>query len=248
MGDWDDDDWEAPSVGGKGEAEEWSDEEGHEAHKEETPAIIERQPKKPEKPKEKTLLELKIEEREAREKEVAATMPAQPAEVGAAFDDIGELEEPAAPAAGKQGLRNFDDDLDEFKADAPPVQTTDRAARLPSSDGFVPKTDADFETLAKMMYQQLAPYEGKKGFTTALKSLLRSASSNMSTDDCKELSSFVSVLSNDKIKADREKDQKGKKKKVKGKLNIAAGKDVDADGGGGGGGRGFHDDNDDFEW
>ena len=44
-----------------------------------------------------------------------------------------------------------------------------------------------------------------------------------------DLATFISVISNDKIKADREKDQKGKKKKAKGKINIAAGKDVDAD-------------------
>ena len=43
------------------------------------------------------------------------------------------------------------------------------------------------------------------------------------------MATFISVISNDKIKADREKDQKGKKKKAKGKINIAAGKDVDAD-------------------
>ena len=41
-----------------------------------------------------------------------------------------------------------------------------------------------------------------------LKALLRLATTNMDTEQCKELASFVSVLSNDKIKAEREKDKK----------------------------------------
>lgn len=44
-----------------------------------------------------------------------------------------------------------------------------------------------------------------------------------------DLASFVSVLSNDKIKAEREKDKKKTKAKGKGKLNIAASKASDYD-------------------
>ena len=38
--DWDDDEWEAPDLSASKEApESWSDEEGHDAHKEETPGM-----------------------------------------------------------------------------------------------------------------------------------------------------------------------------------------------------------------
>lgn len=253
--DWEDDEWEAPTIATKDAPESWSDEEAHDEPKE-APAPIVREAKKPEKVKEKTLLEIKIEEREAREAAEKAQKAALRAEAGIAAssgadDDVDdkqrrrELEEAA----------DFDNALDAFGGVAPPKPpppaANKREPKLPSADGFVAKTDADFETLAKMMYAQLQPHEGKKGFNVALKAFIRAATANMSTDECKDLSTSVSVISNDKIKADREKDQKGKKKKVKGKINIAAGKDVDADfdddhAHGGGGGRGWRDDDYDF--
>jgi len=255
--DWDDDEWEAPDLSaGKEAPESWSDEEGHDAHKQEAPAPV-AAPKKPEKPKEKTLLELKIEEREAREAAEAEAKAKLRADAG--MPAAGELED----VDDKQRRREqeeaaaFDDALDAFgvveapKPPPPKPPPASREAKLPAADGFVATSDADFETLARMMYSQLQPYEGKKGFSVALKAFLRAATNPMSTDECKDLSSFVGVLSNDKIKADKEKDQKGKKKKAKGKLNIAAGKDVDADdfedhSHGGGGGRGWRDDDYDF--
>ncbi|KAL1500040.1 hypothetical protein AB1Y20_012717 [Prymnesium parvum] len=226
MEDWEDDEWEAPSLDVNGEKESWSDEEGHDAHKVAEPVVLERQAKKPEKPKEKTLLELKIEEREAREKETVP-QPASAAGGGA----NGDLEiAPDLEAEDNLGLGSTTNDLlEQALAQAAPIVPAPREAKLPSADGFAPKTDADFETLAKMLYKQLQPHEGKKGFSLALKSFLRAATNSMNTDETKDLSSFISVISNDKIKADREKDQKGKKKKAKGKINLAAGKDVDAD-------------------
>jgi len=80
-----------------------------------------------------------------------------------------------------------------------------------------------------MITTKLSKYDGKKGQAVCLRSLLRSLSTNMSSDECKELASFVSVLSNDKIKAEREKDKKKTKAKGKGKLNIAASKASDYD-------------------
>jgi hypothetical protein len=71
-----------------------------------------------------------------------------------------------------------------------------------------------------------------------LKALLRECTVNMSVDDCKDLASTVSVISNDKLKAERDKDKK-KTKGKKGKLNIAASKASDMDDIGGGGGPGW---------
>ena len=61
-----------------------------------------------------------------------------------------------------------------------------------------------------------------------LKALLRASTANMSTDDAKELSGAVSVIYNDKVKADREKD-KGKKKGGSKKKGIQMGKGIEAD-------------------
>ncbi|KAL3920929.1 MAG: hypothetical protein SGPRY_005076 [Prymnesium sp.] len=212
MGDWDDDEWEAPNIAKLDDApESWSDEEGHEAHKVQEPVVVERMPKKPEKPKEKTLLELKIEEREKREKaqnEMAGHQADGPTRELEEFG--GGLEEALdSVALGGGPADPLDEAIKMSTAKDPPL----REPKLPSANEFVAKTDADFETLSKMMYSQLKPYEGRKGFTVALKSFIRASTDKMSTDECKDLSAFVSVIYNDKIKADREKDNKGKKKK-----------------------------------
>ena len=62
-----------------------------------------------------------------------------------------------------------------------------------------------------------------RGHLVCLKALLKSATAPMSTDECKDLASFVSVLSNAKIQADRDKD-KGKKKGAPKKKTIVASK------------------------
>ena len=113
---------------------------------------------------------------------------------------------------------------------------------------FVAKSEKDYEKLAESLAERLRPYEGKTGHMSVLKCLLRKAAAGMSTDEAKELSTFASVLYNDKVKADRDKDKKGKK--TKGKIKIAMGKDVDNDFGGleGDGGGGGWRANDDFDF
>ena len=125
-------------------------------------APVVREAKKAEKPKEKTLLEIKIEEREAREAAEAAQKAALRAEAGIA-DTVGS----DAAVDDKQRRReleeaaDFDNALDAFGGMEPPSKPVigKREPKLPSADGFVAKTDADFETLAKMMYAQLQPHE-----------------------------------------------------------------------------------------
>ena len=48
---------------------------------------------------------------------------------------------------------------------------------------------------------------GTKGHLACLKALLRLATKDMSTDDAKSLTSFISVISNNKLAADRDKDK-----------------------------------------
>jgi len=262
---WEDDDWDADDMDDKlkldmddkkKDEEVWSDEEGHDMTKsvEETKKPIPVPTPAP--PKPKTGLELKIEQREKREKEEAERKAAAAKAVEAELNLEG-MDAATADKVRRQKLEeqaDLDAAIDSFGPGGASKPPPGRQPAPGSLDEFAPKTDADFEKLADMMNQKLMPHQDTKGHMVALKALLRAACSNMSTDDCKDLSSFVAVLSNDKIKADREKDKKGKSKgKAKGKINIAASKAADNDmddigRGGGGGGRVFHDDNDDFEW
>lgn len=145
--------------------------------------VVERMPKKPEKPKEKTLLELKIEEREKREKAQKEMVGHQADGPTRELEEFGGgLEEALdSVALGSGPADPLDEAIKMSTAKDPPL----REPKLPSANEFVAKTDADFETLSKMMYSQLKPYEGRKGFTVALKSFIRASTDKMSTDECK---------------------------------------------------------------
>ena len=67
------------------------------------------------------------------------------------------------------------------------------------------KTDKDFEALAGKINQHLVQFEGRRGHLVMMKALMRAATASMSSDDCKDLSSHLTVIHNDKVKADREK-------------------------------------------
>jgi len=260
----DDDDWEKEDLklpGGPADEETWSDEEGHDVKKEVAAPIPAAPPPAP--PKPKTGLEKKIEEREKREAEAAAAKAAREK----ALEEDAALKGMDAQTAEKmrrqklEEAADLDAALDTFGGgggggtNKKPAVRPGPVVQAGTFEAFEPKTDAEFEKLAEMMQTKLAPYEGTKGHSLALKALLRAACASMSTDDCKELASLTAVLSNDKIKADREKDKKGKSKgKSKGKLNISSSKggdDMDdmGDGSGGstwGGGGGGRDDDFDF--
>lgn len=106
------------------------------------------------------------------------------------------------------------------------------------------KTDKDFEALAGKINQHLVQFEGRRGHLVMMKALMRAATASMSSDDCKDLSSHLTVIHNDKVKADREKDKLDKGKKTakkggKGKPQLAmrnAVEDEDTTHEGGGGG------------
>ena len=121
-----------------------------------------------------------------------------------------------------------DDDFDDpFLGGKPMNINQNRAPAARGATGAIedsaPKTDKEFEALAGLINGKLSQYEGKKGHLVCLKALLKSATAPMSTDECKDLASFVSVLSNAKIQADRDKD-KGKKKGAPKKKTIVASK------------------------
>jgi len=245
-----DDDWETADlkVPDAKDEEAWSDEEGHDAHK-----AAAAEPMKPMSapapPKPKSSLQLKIEAREQRDKEEAEAKAAMRAQLMG--DGGADMPEDVSDEAAKrmrqtrlEEAANIDNAMDAFglglataKADKEEKQRHDQRqtkaeAEVAAAGGFEvyePKSDAEFEKLAEMISTKLGKYDGKKGQAICLKAMLRSLSTTMSSDECKDLASFVSVLSNDKIKAEREKDKKKTKAKGKGKLNIAASKASDYD-------------------
>ena len=253
MGDWDDDDWESADLtlpGGGAAAPaasgEWSDEEGHdpEAGKAQTTeAVMESRKAAPAPKKEKSEFEKKIEAREKREKEEAAKAAAKAEKKAASgggggggggssggqwADDGGELDLMESRSAAPAGTVDSDDDFDDpFLGGKPMNINQNRAPAARGATGAIedsaPKTDKEFEALAGLINGKLSQYEGKKGHLVCLKALLKSATAPMSTDECKDLASFVSVLSNAKIQADRDKD-KGKKKGAPKKKTIVASK------------------------
>ena len=252
---WEDDDWEADDIdakltlpGGGKEEETWSDEEGHDAHKQPdavavgaAAAAIPAPPPAP--PKPKTGLAKKIEEREAREKQENERREAlrNKLQGDAAVEISEDMDEATAERLRRKKLEeaaDLDNAIDAFGLDH--TKQSERAGRGEADeagafDSLQPKSDADFEKLAALVQKKLAPYEGTKGHLACLKALLRAATDNMSVEDTKDLNSFVSVISNAKLAAERDKD-KGKKTKSKGKgkLNLASSKASEMDMGGGG--------------
>lgn len=87
------------------------------------------------------------------------------------------------------------------------------------------------EEAAVVLERILKQFQNKKSHLTLLKGLIKSATQEMSTEDTKDLSSHVSVIFNDKLKADRDKDKKKPKAKAGKKFNVSAGKAVDGDDG-----------------
>jgi len=262
----DDDDWETADLKlsiDKKEEEAWSDEEGHDAHKRAEPEVAVVAAPAP--PKPKTGLALKIEERERREVEEAKRkaelrVKLMGSQGGDGPEDITEAAAEKMRLQQLEEAADLDSAIDTFgltaapKQEARPTQAMAAVAAAGGIEAYEPKSDEEFAKLAEMMATKLNSYAGSKGHGILLKSLLRAVASPMSSDECKDVASFLSVLSNDKIKAERDKDKKKTKAKGKGKLNIAASKasdhDLDdiGDGGGAGWGVGGGGRDDDFDF
>lgn len=152
------------------------------------------------------------------------------------LEDAGDKKKPPAPK-GKSALAAKIEEREKREAEAAASASamSGRGEVSGSIDGFTPKTEADFQELGRLMHAKLRPYEKTKGHLQALKGLLRATADNMSTDDCKDLATFISTISNEKLKADRDKNKPKPKGKLKGK--IASGKANDMD---------FGDDDDPF--
>jgi hypothetical protein len=162
--DSDDDDWEGADLklpqDSAPPADAWSDEEGHDAHKQPDPIAVP-QAAAPAPPKPKTGLALKIEEREKREREEAERKAALRAEMGAVDVSTEGLDAKTAEKVKKKALEeaaDLDAAIDAFGVDAPRKPATPAAADG-AFESFAAATDADFQKLATMINTKLAQYE-----------------------------------------------------------------------------------------
>jgi len=242
---WDDsdDDWEKADLkvsetSGKKDDADWSDEEGHNAPTEEEKKQEQLNAKRtaPQEKKEVVLtkLDLAIMAREEREREEAeeakAAKEANKKALKSKLDDdksmsMSALEQELADGDG--GFHAADDD--DFEWDG--GRGDGGLAPLPQADApKAPSIDPETEAEAAVVLERIVrKFEGKKAHLSLIKGLIKKATDNMSTDDAKDLSSFVSVIFNDKVKADRDKDKKKPKAKAAKKINVSAGKAQDKD-------------------
>jgi len=84
-----------------------------------------------------------------------------------------------------------------------------------------PKDEKDFETLADTLSQKVIPFDKSYHYKAFLKSFLRRATQNLKVEDLKDLSAAMTVLANEKLKAEKPKKKKagGATKK---NLNVKA--------------------------
>ncbi|GLJ31203.1 hypothetical protein SUGI_0625240 [Cryptomeria japonica] len=86
-----------------------------------------------------------------------------------------------------------------------------------SLDTFIPKSEEDFLEYAELIGHKLRPYEKSFCYITLLKAVMRHAMTSLKAADAKEVASSVTVIANEKLKAEKEaaagKKKTGSKKK-----------------------------------
>ncbi|OEL21672.1 hypothetical protein BAE44_0017314 [Dichanthelium oligosanthes] len=95
-----------------------------------------------------------------------------------------------------------------------------------SLDTFIPKSESDFAEYAELIANKLRPYEKSFHYMGLLKNVMRLSMTPLKGADAKDISSSVTAIANEKIKAEKEagagKKKQGAKKK---QLHIEKGDD-----------------------
>lgn len=92
-------------------------------------------------------------------------------------------------------------------------------------DGFIPKTNVEFEELGKLVaIKYLLPHEKAKAslYKGAIKSLLHTCLHSLSASDVKDLETCVAGIRSEKLKAEKALNA-GKKQMKKASLNVGKG-------------------------
>ncbi|KAG9452213.1 hypothetical protein H6P81_005117 [Aristolochia fimbriata] len=116
-------------------------------------------------------------------------------------------EEPLDPVAEKLRQQRLVEEAD-YKS------TTELFAKSgdeKSLDSFIPKSESDFVEYAELLSQKLRPYEKSFHYIGLLKAVIRLSMAPLKAADAKEISSSVTAIANEKLKAEKEANA-GKKK------------------------------------
>ncbi|KAH7861458.1 hypothetical protein Vadar_026411 [Vaccinium darrowii] len=84
---------------------------------------------------------------------------------------------------------------------------------------FIPKSESDFLEYAELISHRLRPYEKSFHYIGLLKAVMRLSMTNLKAADAKDVSSSVTAIANEKIKAEKEANA-GKKKTVAKKKQL----------------------------
>lgn len=95
-----------------------------------------------------------------------------------------------------------------------------------SLDSFIPKSESDFLEYAELISNKLRPFEKSYHYIHLLKAVMRLSMTSMKAADAKEVSTSVSAIANEKIKAEKEANT-GKKKTAGKKKQLHVGKPGD---------------------
>jgi len=151
---------------------------------------LEEEPKEEEKPK-PVAVKPKVEKKKEKVKKV---------------EDDGPLSDPLAEKLRQQRLVEEAD----YQHTSELFGGKQRGAR--SLEGFIPKSEDDFLEYAELLAQKLRPFEKSFHYKTLLKALMRHSVASLNASDAKEVSSSMTVIANEKLKA--EKDATAGKKKT----------------------------------
>ncbi|CAM0947479.1 unnamed protein product [Alopecurus aequalis] len=212
MEDWDAEDFQpvAPVVVAKPLKSNWEDEDVEEDDiKESWEEEEEEKPKPPpvEKPASKP---------SAKSAAKKGKQPATTTEV--VEDDV--LDDPALEKLRQQRLVEEAD----FKSTAELFAKKDGSEK--SLETFIPKSESDFAEYAELIANKIRPYEKSFHYMGLLKNVMRLSMTTLKGVDAKEISSSVTAIANEKIKAEKEaaagKKKGGAKKK---QLHIEKGEE-----------------------
>eukprot|EP00850_Spirogloea_muscicola_P015985 SM000127S26601 [mRNA] locus=s127:51982:53777:+ [translate_table: standard] len=94
-------------------------------------------------------------------------------------------------------------------------------------DDFIPKTEEDFMEYAELIASKITPFQKSYHYSALLKRLLRTLTMSMDAAETKDLTAALTVIQNEKLKA--EKDAAGKKKAGAKKKQLHVEKAADDD-------------------
>lgn len=219
MADWEDEDFE-PSLNGATKAQPkglWDDEDADDDDVKESWEDEEEPQKAPAEEAKEAKPANKSTGKKAKQTESKATKKPEVKATQQVVDDV--LSDPIAEKLRQQRLVEEAD----YKATA---ELFGKKGDEKSLDSFIPKSESDFLEYAELLSQKIRPYEKSYHYIGLLKSVIRLSMTSLKAADAKEISSSVTAIANEKLKAEKEANA-GKKKQGAKKKQILVDKPDD---------------------